>query len=294
MRTGAFTALVTLFDASGDVDHAATAAHVVRLADAGQDGILVCGSSAEFPALDEAERMAVCETAIEAAAGRLSIAVHVGTPATRSSIRLARHAAAAGADTIAAVTPYYLKTDGVGLALHLSAIRDAVPDRPLLAYSIGKLAGYEHPVDVLADLAAREVVHGVKESGEDLGRLLDIRDACGPGFAVFAGSPNLQAAVYGHGLDGAILGLSNVAPTECTAIARHARAGEHGAAEALAARLRPLAAALGVGTPMAALKYGMTARFGTSPDVRAPRHGLTEGEQVRVRAGIAAAGLTAA
>lgn len=284
MRTGAFTALVTLFDDAGEVDHAAVAAHVLRVAEAGQDGILVCGTSAEFSLLDESERMAVTETAIEAAAGRIGVIVHVGAPSTRASVRLARHAAAAGADALAAVTPYYLKTDGAGLRSHLEAIREAAPDRPLAAYSIGRVAGYEHPVDVLADLAARDVLHAVKESGDDLGRLLDIKAACSDRFAVFAGSPSLQAAVYPHGLEGAILGLANAAPGECAEVARLARAGDHAAAGALTARLRPLAAALAVGTPLAALKEAMAVRFGTSPAVRAPGHRLGDAERAAIAA----------
>ena len=211
---------------------------------AGTDGILV-RPTGEFPALDEDERMAVAEAAIEQATGRIAVGVHVGTPATRSTVRLARHAVAAGADAVAAVTPYYLKTDGPGLAQHLEAVKEVAPEVPLLAYSIGRLTGYEHPLDVLGDLAGRGVLQGVKESGDELGRLVAIREACGPDFAIFAGSPHLQAACLAHGADGSILGLANAAPAECAEVARLAAAGDHGAAAALAARLRPAAAALG-------------------------------------------------
>ena len=61
------------------------------------------------------------------APGAWPSAVQVGSSATRQSVRLARHAAAAGADAIAAVTPYYLKTDEAGLADHLRAIHEAAP-----------------------------------------------------------------------------------------------------------------------------------------------------------------------
>jgi 4-hydroxy-tetrahydrodipicolinate synthase len=293
MRTGSFVALVTLFDDDGEVDLAATRAHVERVVAAGSDGVLVCGSTGEFPALDEDERMAVAEAAIAQAGGRIAVGVHVGTPATRSTARLARHAAAAGADALAAVTPYYLKTDGAGLASHLEAVKEAAPDVPLLAYSIGRLAGYEHPVDVLGDLAARGVLQGVKESGDDLGRLVAIREACGPGFAIFAGSPHLQAACLAHGASGSILGLANAAPAECARVARLAEAGDHGAAAALAARLRPAAAAAALGSAPAGVKALCALRFGTSPHPRAPRHALSPAERERALAGLRAAGLDA-
>ena len=291
--SGSFTALVTLFAADGEVDLDAVRSHVVRIADAGGDGVLVCGSSGEFPALDESERMAVCEAAIEAAAGRLTVGVHVGTPATRSTLRLARHAVAAGAAALAAVTPYYLRTDGPGLASYHEAIKAIAPELPLLAYSISRLTGYDHPVDVLADLAARGVLQGVKESGDELGRLIAIREACGDAFVILAGAPLLQAAVLAHGADGSILGIANVAPAECARVQRLAEAGDHAGAAALVRRLRPVAAALGVGTPMAALKAAMAERFGTSPAVRAPRHELTTDERKRLRAVLVAADLVA-
>jgi len=111
MQPGAYAALPTFLDADEALDLTAIREHVARLADAGLDGILACGSTGEFVALDEDERIAVAEAALEAGAGRLSVGVQVGSSSTRQSVRLARHAAAAGADAIACVTPYYLKTD---------------------------------------------------------------------------------------------------------------------------------------------------------------------------------------
>jgi dihydrodipicolinate synthase/N-acetylneuraminate lyase len=293
MVSGSFAALVTLFSADGEVDVAETRAHVDRLAEAGCDGVLVCGTSSEFPALDEHERVVIAEAAIDAAAGRMTVAVHVGSPSTRMTRRLARAAVAAGADMLAAVTPYYLRTDTDGLRAYLEAIRGVAPDTPLLAYSIAKMTGYEYPVDLLAELAAGDVVQGVKESGEELGRLIALRQACGERFVIFAGSPHLQAACFAHSADGAILGIANVAPAECLTVARLAASGDHGGAAMIVQRLAPLAGVLAVGTPLAALKEAMTQRFGTSPVVRAPRHRLDEPQRARVRDALAASGLSA-
>ncbi len=84
MQHGAYAALPTFLDADEAVDLTAIRDHVARLADAGLDGILACGSTGEFVALDEDERMAVAEAAIEAGAGRLSVGVQVGSSSTRA------------------------------------------------------------------------------------------------------------------------------------------------------------------------------------------------------------------
>jgi 4-hydroxy-tetrahydrodipicolinate synthase len=291
--SGAFAALPTFFDADDAVDAAAIAGHVRRLADTGLDGVLACGSTGEFVALDEDERMAVAEAALEGAAGRIAVAVQVGTSATRQSVRLARHAAAAGADAIACVTPYYLRADDEGLGAHLRAVREAAPALPLLAYSIPRLTGYAYGVETLAALAAEDVVHGVKESSDEMGRLHALRESCGEAFAIFVGSPALQAAALAQGFAGSITGLGAVAPEACAEVQRLGLAGDHGAASALVQRLRPAAAACGLGMPPAGVKAGASLRFGTPPAVRAPRRALGPLELERAAALLAAAGLAA-
>jgi 4-hydroxy-tetrahydrodipicolinate synthase len=253
----------------------------------------VCGSTGEFVALDEDERMAVAEAAIEAGAGRLAVGVQVGTSSTRQSVRLARHAAAAGADAIAAVTPYYLKADDAGLADHLRAIREAAPGLPLLAYSIPRLTGYAYGVELLAALVAEDVVHGVKESSDELPRLLHLREACGPDLAIFVGSPTLLAAALLHGFAGSISGLAAVAPEACAEVQRLALGGEPAAAAALVQRLRPAGVACSLGMPPAGVKGCAALRFGTPPAVRAPRRPLGPAELERAAELLAAAGLEA-
>jgi 4-hydroxy-tetrahydrodipicolinate synthase len=290
MQPGAYAALPTFLDADEAVDLTAIRDHVARLADAGLDGILACGSTGEFVALDEDERMAVAEMAVEAGAGRLSVGVQVGSSSTRQSVRLARHAAAAGAEAIACVTPYYLKTDETGLADHLRAVHEAAPELPLLAYSIPRLTGYAYGVETLAELADEGVVHGVKESSDEIARLLHLRDACGPDFAIFAGSPTLMAAAHAHGMAGTITGLAAVAPAECAEVLQLPPVES----AALVQRLRPAAIACSLGHPPAGVKACAALRFDTPPAVRAPRHVLTEAEHARAASLLQAAGLSLA
>ena len=101
-----FSAVPTLFSSDGEVDTGANRALYKHLAGL-LDGLFVAGTTGEFPALDEAERLSLIELAL-AEAGPDRVIAHVGTPDARHSARLARAAAALGATRLAAITPFYL------------------------------------------------------------------------------------------------------------------------------------------------------------------------------------------
>ncbi len=101
-----FSAVPTLFGPDGELDPGANRALYKVLA--GQlDGLLVAGTTGEFPALDDAERLSLIELAL-AKAGPERVIAHIGAPDARHASRLAQAAVALGATRIAAITPYYL------------------------------------------------------------------------------------------------------------------------------------------------------------------------------------------
>jgi 4-hydroxy-tetrahydrodipicolinate synthase len=80
------------------------------------------------------ERKLTAKTAVEAAAGRVPVIVHVSTPGTDQAIELARHAEAVGADCVMAIAPYYWKPSQEQLADHFAAII-ASTALPFIAYN---------------------------------------------------------------------------------------------------------------------------------------------------------------
>ena len=75
-RAEVLAALPTFFDAHGELDRAATTAHLAWLAGR-VDGVFVAGTTGEFPALDHAERVELAEAAL-AAFGPDRVVVHIG------------------------------------------------------------------------------------------------------------------------------------------------------------------------------------------------------------------------
>src|SRR4051812_4701170 len=93
-------ALLTPFDAGGDVDAQALRAHVAWLVDRGADGIMPCGTTGETALLSDDEVFAVVEAVVAGADGRVPVIAPVGRPGTKPTIDLARRALDAGAAAI--------------------------------------------------------------------------------------------------------------------------------------------------------------------------------------------------
>jgi 4-hydroxy-tetrahydrodipicolinate synthase len=80
------------------------------------------------------ERKLLAKAAVDLAAGRVPVIVHVSTPGTDQAVDLARHAEQVGADCVMAIAPYYWKPSQEALYDHFSAIISAT-ELPFIAYN---------------------------------------------------------------------------------------------------------------------------------------------------------------
>ncbi|MFD0475379.1 dihydrodipicolinate synthase family protein [Nonomuraea thailandensis] len=127
-RAEVLAAVPAFFDEAGELDLATTKAYFADLAPR-VDGVFVCGTTGEFPALERAERRAVVEAAL-AVFGPERVVVHVGAAATRESVALTRDAVAAGTRRLAALTPYYLPADTGAVLRHFDEVTRAAGRPP--------------------------------------------------------------------------------------------------------------------------------------------------------------------
>ena len=260
---GVYVPLLTLYDDGEEIDIAATAAFGRRLVDSGVHGLVLAGSTGEFHLHTPAERRALLEAVLAACPGT-PVLSQVGAPAQRDAVALAEHAGASGAAAVMLITPYYNRVGPAELAGLARAVHGAAGGLPLIAYTMPAMAGSQWPLDVLYELAAEGVISGVKESGEQVGRFLQILDSCPPQFAAFCGTPSLLYLVTLAGGHGGILAIANVAAERCVAVYEAAAAGEGRRAAELFAPLVPLLGAIRAAGPSptgmraaAALRYGI-------------------------------------
>src|SRR5436190_17663125 len=122
MLRGALAAALTpLKDAGEALDEDAFAPYVDFLVAGGVDGLLALGTTGEGFLLPVAHRRRAAEAFLEAAEGRLAVAVHAGAQSTRDTVELAAHAAGVGADGVAVIAPPYFLLDEMEMFDHFAA-----------------------------------------------------------------------------------------------------------------------------------------------------------------------------
>jgi 4-hydroxy-tetrahydrodipicolinate synthase len=249
-----FSAVPTLFSSDGELDVAANRALYAFIA--GQlDGLFVAGTSGEFPALDDAERLSLFELALaEAGPGR--VFAHIGAPDARHAARLARLAVSLGATRIAAITPYYLPARPDELAAHYGRIKDAAPDAELYAYIFPERTAVPVPPPVFAQVAAAAGLAGAKISGSASADLAGyVAEA--PALRLYSGNDTNPAAAMAGGAAGVISGRSGAYPEVYAALAGALAAGD---ADKAGRHQRMLDRIVAAGASIGRVKYALELR----------------------------------
>jgi 4-hydroxy-tetrahydrodipicolinate synthase len=251
-----FSAVPTLFGSDGEVDPGANQA-LYKLLTGLLDGVFVAGTTGEFPALDDAERLSLIELAL-AEAGPDRVIAHVGAPDARHSARLARGAAALGATQLAAITPYYLPARPDEVGDHYRRIRDAAPDVDLFAYIFPERTGVRVSPTLFAAVASPDSagLAGAKLSGSAPADLAGYV-ASAPGLRFFSGDDSNPGSVVRAGGTGVISGRSSAYPEVYASLAAALAAGDLAAAARHQAVLDRIVA---LGASIGRLKYALELR----------------------------------
>lgn len=158
------TAMVTPFDQDGEVNLAEAARLAEYLVDVQRnDAIVVNGTTGEAPTTTDDEKSALVRTLVETVGDRAGVVAGVGTNDTRHSIRLAQEAAAAGADGLLVVTPYYSRPPQDAVIAHFTAVADAT-DLPVVVYDIPHRTGTPIEQATMLRLAEHPRIVGVKDA----------------------------------------------------------------------------------------------------------------------------------
>ncbi len=279
MLRGALAAVVTPLE-DGVFDRAAVPPYVDFLAGHSLDGVLALGTTGEGVLFSPAERREIAAAIIEAADGRLQVAVHVGAQTTGDTVALAEHAAAAGADAVAVIAPPYFALDEAELLAHFEAAARACAPLPFYLYEFVARSGYAIPLPVIEQLRERAPSFvGLKVSDSPWERL---EPYLLEGLDVFVGPEALVVRGLAAGAAGAVSGLAASFPDAVVPLVRDPTPEGAQKAGALRAELErfPFHAASKTALGLRGVPVG--------PEVRAPLRGLTGAERAEVERIVAA------
>jgi 4-hydroxy-tetrahydrodipicolinate synthase len=287
------TALVTPLGPEGEVDFPRAGQLARRLADQGSDGFVVSGTTGESPTLDHREKLGLLAAVREAVDGRAFVWFGAGNYDTAGSVALAREAAAAGAQGILAVVPYYNKPPQEGLYRHFRAIADASP-LPVMLYNVPSRTGCNLLPATVARLVADEPrIAAIKEASGSLDQVSEIRRLCPAPFRIYSGDDSLTLPVMACGGSGIVSVASHVAASEVRAMVDRFLGGDAAGAEALHRRLMPLFKVLFVTTNPIPVKYALGVCGFPVGGYRLPLCEPTDAEAAAIRRVLAELGLAA-
>lgn len=210
--TGVVPPVVTPFTPEGEVDHESLAGVVEMLITGGVAGLFALGSTGETAYLTEAQRVAVLETIVRANAGRVPVIAGAIELTAPRIIETAQKLVAAGADAIVTTAPLYTLNSQAEIGRHFRLIAAAI-DAPLWAYDVPVRVHTKLSIELLIDLAADGVIHGLKDSsGDDVAfrRLVAANRAAGSPLQLLTGHELVVDAMLLAGADGVVPGFANV------------------------------------------------------------------------------------
>jgi 4-hydroxy-2-oxoglutarate aldolase len=255
--SGVFPPIPTPFT-DGAVDHHALIGNINRWMRTRLAGLVVLGSNAEAPLLEDSEADAIIDTARQHVPRDRTLIVGVGRESTAAAIAAAKRAAHLGADVALVRTPSYYKNVMTSDAFvrHYTAVAESSPV-PVLLYNVTIYTGVNLMPDAVERLAQHLNIIGMKESSSDLVQLSETIARTPDGFVVLAGSATTFYSALAAGASGGVLALAAVLPDICVEIFDLVRKQRHAEALALQRRITPLGRLLGAVHGVAGLKYAL-------------------------------------
>jgi len=283
---GCGTALVTPFNAAGEVHEARFRALVERQISGGVRLLVPCGTTGEAATLTPAEHERVIALTVETARGRARVLAGVGSNATAATIERARAARAAGADALLVVAPYYNKPTQAGLQAHFRAVAEAMSDVP------GRTASNIAAATALALARETANVVAVKEASGDLAQIMAILRDRPPGFRVLSGDDGLTLPLIALGADGIVSVVSNEAPDLMVQLTERALSSEWASARELHYRMLPLMEANFIESNPGPVKAALALMGLLEERLRLPLVPVQEQTRARLRVVLGALGLS--
>ncbi len=160
------TAMVTPFDAEGNVDYDQAKRLAVALLDSGSDGLVVTGTTGEGPALSMAEKARLYGEVKDAIGARGAVIAGTSDNNTAASIELSQEAEQVGADALLLTVPAYNKPPQEGLFQHFKALAECT-NLPGMLYNVPSRTSLNMTDATTVRLSEIDSIIGIKEASSD-------------------------------------------------------------------------------------------------------------------------------
>ena len=219
-------AMITPFDADGEVDFKRAVELGHRLAEGGSDTLMLCATTGESPTVATSDKLQVFKLLKKECGSEAKIAANVGNYNTVESIDMAQRAEDLGVDGLMCVVPYYNKPPQEGMYQHFKAIAQSVKI-PIILYNIPGRCGVNMQAETTLRLAHDcDNIVAVKEASGNLEQIKTIIDGAPEGFVVYSGDDALTYDIMKLGGVGVISTTANVLPARMKELVELCAAGK--------------------------------------------------------------------
>jgi 4-hydroxy-tetrahydrodipicolinate synthase len=220
--SGVFPAVTTQFRSDFSLDLDATHAVIKNLVKDGVSGLVVCGTVGENTSLTMQEKLAVIEVAKDAAQGKVPVIAGIAEFTTAFAQNMAREAQKVGVDGIMVMPALVYSAKPHETAAHFRSVAGAT-DLPIMVYNNPPIYKNDVTPDILTTLVDCDNIVCFKDSSGDTRRFIDLRNAVGDRFVLFAGLDDVVLESVAVGAEGWISGMSNAFPREGETLFRLAK-----------------------------------------------------------------------
>ena len=269
------TAMVTPFDAKGDVRYAQAKRLARALLDSGSDGLVVTGATGEASTLTKEEKAKLWAEVKSAVAGKGAVVAGSGNYCTAESIELTQEAEKAGADAAMLTVPYYNKPTQEGLYQHFKAIASATR-LPCILYNVPSRTVTNMAPETVIRLSQIDNIVGIKEASANFEQIARILDGARPNFLVWSGNDSDTFHVMALGGYGVISVTAHLVGAQTKDMMDKCLKGQLAGAAAIHRKLLPLVNAMFVVSNPMPIKYALNV---VGFAVGKPRLPLTEPDE---------------
>jgi len=197
------TAMVTPFDAQGEVDYQQAKRLALSLLDSGSDGVVVSGTTGESPTLSKEEKLRLFAETKSTLGSQGTVVAGTGNYNTRESQELTKEAEKTGVDACLLVVPYYNRPTQQGLWEHFKAIAQSTT-LPCILYNVPSRTVTNLTADMVVKLSKIDNIVGIKEASGNLRQIAEVIHRTKEDFLVYSGNDGDNFPILALGGYGAV------------------------------------------------------------------------------------------
>lgn len=179
----------------------------------GTDAIIICGTTGEATTMTDEEKRNTIKFTVDTVNKRIPVIAGTGSNNTSSAIEMSKYAESVGVDGLLVITPYYNKTNSIGLIKHFEAINNAVKT-PIIVYNVPGRTGVNISPEGLKELSKLNNIVAIKEASGNISQVVKMKALCGDKIDIYSGNDDQVIPILSLGGKGVISVLANIIPKD--------------------------------------------------------------------------------